>query len=815
MKRRSRAWSVLLVSAALAVSPDAARASEPVSPSPSAVSGFLDELAAPTDPSLSAESSAAPDPEKRFKMSGRYRLAAGADADDLTLNAANADLQERNSRYLFGERRENTYDPAVYNQFLLNLEVEPRDKLSFTGQIVADPWSWVGTTGEQIVTADTGGEVMRYNLKYFGAFDSTINEIYRTNNADAVAFPLIEVQDGRTVRTAVYGFTDFNPPTGVPFTIPEHDVDLEFRPFRKLWADYTEDDWHVRLFALADQSQALTTDDPLGLSNHKDYWQQSPWLYQYEPTRFFTDGSIQRGYYSDTLSTLARDSEGNRLVLLRGASFEADLGRTYLVGTVAAPYTPWDDGFFNADNVPGAFRIKHRATEDLMVGSTYTFRLGLIDKGVADAGQAGGVDARWRFHEHWTAAGEMALSRRDKDLGTDERLRVSTDGYAFKAALEGDFDHHEDGHTRMQLSYTQMDRGFEPLLSRYSNTRDDHFWGKHLTFAELPADLEEFRLGDGADLNRAVARWRWRERAFADRFFNLFDVRHVRTQSSGDFKENVVREEATFKVTDRFTAKGLFRWQKLPKTTPNVEPFLSDYYFTGFEDPSSLAFQNTAIPGGKDPSRFTFGAALQYVLDERWTAEGFYELTNDVPDFPRGLLNGTFRDAPTRVEGILTDRLTNFIYSQGPFGAVPRYEYFTIVRERLIWTPDPPLKVIFHAAQNGNKYWAAIDDNVNHQGVSVAFDATERLTLFMDYTRSLLIDVPRMVSGGVTSYDDHHNVYFSLDYRLNSATALRAEYGVFGLGLDAPQISPYSTTAFSLPTLDTEHLVRVSLTGDF
>ncbi len=754
----------------------------------------------------------------RVKMSGRYRLAFGVDSEEFVVNDSNADLQERNYRYVFGERLNNTYDPAIYSQYLLNVDFEPKDKWNVHTQIVADPWSYVGTTGEQIQKSDISGTAnVRYNLKYFGAFNSTIAEIYRGNNGDSIGFPVIKVQNGRTTRNVVHGFFDFSPGTGgVPFTIPELDIDYEFRPIRKLWVDYAEDDWHVRAFALADQTQALTTDDPLGLSNHKDYWQQSPWLYQYVPVQFFTDGSIQRGYYSDTLSFYARDSEGNRLVLLRGASVEADMGRTYFAGTVAAPYTPWDEEYLSADNVPGAFRLKHKATDRLILGSTYTFRNGLVNDSVADRSQVFAVDARYLQSETVTWKAETAISRREMELMTNQRFERSLEDYAHKLAVETKFDHRADGRTEAELSFTQMDEKFQPTLSRYSNTRDDRFWGKHLSFADMP-DLEPFRLGDGVDINRRTYRFHWREKLFQERFENLFDVRHVRRASDDGFKENVFRDEPTFRITPNVTAKGLVRWHKLPTSQLNVEPFVSDYYFIGSEDPSSLTFQNVAVPAGADPSRWTFAGALQWKLDEKWTAEGFVERSNDLPDFPRGLLNSTFRDASQRVDGILIDRLQNFLYGQGPLGGVPPYEYFTVLRQRFIWKPQDEAKVTFHAAQNGYKHAASIDDNVNHQGVSLEFDATKNLTFFFDYTHSNVIDLPKLVATNYSEHDfrGHHNVYASVDWKLRNSTVLRAEYGVFGLGYDSPQVTPYSATSFALPTLDAEQLLRVSLTGDF
>ncbi len=754
------------------------------------------------------------------KMSGHYRIAGGADSEDFIANDSNADLQERNFRYLFGEDLNNTFDPAIYSQFLLNLDYAPSDKINIYTQLVADPWSYVGQTGEVFQQSDIGGEEIRYNLKYFGAFNSTINESYRTNVGDSVAFPIIKVRDGEhTDQTVVHGFYDFNPGTGgIPFTIPELPLDFEFRPVRKLWLDYTEDQWHARVFALADERQALTTDDPLGLSNHKDYWQQSPWLYQYVPIQYFADGSVKRGYYSDALSFLARDSEGNRLVLLRGASLKATWDKTYFAGTVAAPFTPWDEDFFQANNVPGAFRLKHQTTDKLMIGGTYTFRTGLIDSSVADFNQAMGVDAKYDLGEHTDVTGEIAGSHRERDLLTNESVKSSEEGYAYKAAVDSSFDHSDlDGHTDLHLSYTQMDQLFDANLSKYTNTRDDHFWGNHLTFQEYSPDLEHFRIGDGVDRNRMVVRARWKEKLFQERFQNLIDVRNVHKTNNTAYLETVFHEEATYKFTPKLTGKAMFRWQGMPETTQGIDPYIANFSFIGFEDLASLRLQNVDVPANADADRFTYAGALQYAFNEQWTAEGFYEYTNDVPDFPRGILNGAFRDANDRIDGLLVDHVTTFLYGQRALGGIPPYDYFSIFRERLVWQPEKWLKFTLHAAQNGYDAAAGIDDNVNHEGLSVQFDFSERLSFFADFTHSRVLDVPQLIATNYTVSEmrDHYNFYGSFDYRISASTVFRGEYGVFGMGSNTPQVTPYSVTGFSLPAIDTEHLFRVSLTGDF
>ncbi|MBI3252408.1 MAG: hypothetical protein HYZ52_03705 [Candidatus Omnitrophica bacterium] len=784
---------------------------------------FLDEVVKKYHPekiqrdAFPPEASQKPAKRKIVEMSGKYRLSAGV-GKDFILNDSNPDQQERNFRYLFGERLNNTFDRAIYDQYQLNVDFKPSEELRFYTKLVADPWSWVGTTGEQVQPSDIGGEVMRYNLKYWGANNSVLNEIWRTNVGDSYAFPVIKIHGGETTQTVVRGFKDFNPATnGIPFTISRLDIDYEFRPLRELWMDYNQEDWRLRLFPLASQTQALTSDDPLELSNHKDYWQQSPWLYQYKPIQFFTDNSIKRGYYSDNLSFLARDSEGNRLVLLRGASLEVKRDRLYLGSTVAAPYTPWDEKYFAADNIPGAVRLKYFATDKATVGGVYTFCSGLIDNSVADFNQVFGIDAQYDVSDATRFKMEGAASSRERDQLTDSRIQKGTGGYAAKMAIEKNAPH-GGGSTDTELSLTYMDRDFEPNLSRYSNTRDDHFWGKHLTFDDYSPALEHFRIGDGVDTNRYTAHFRWREKRFKEKVENLFDARNVHRQRNNAYLETVVRDELTWKAAPWLTAKGLFRWQGLPKSSPGIEPFLSNFYFPADTvDLSNLRLENAAVKGEKDPSRFTYSGGLQAVFNKQWTAEGILEITNDLPDFPRGLLNDTYRDTNDRLDGLLIDHVTTFLYDQGPLGGAPPYEYFAITKQRLIYKPEDRLKFIFHAAQNGYKFAAGIDDNISHEGLSVECDWTSRLKFFADYTHSRQIDVPRLVATSLreSDYRDHHNVYFSMDYRLNSSAVFRAEYGVFGMGSNTPLTGPYNTTSFSLPTIDTEHLLRLYLEGDF
>ncbi|MBI3316284.1 MAG: hypothetical protein HYZ87_04850 [Candidatus Omnitrophica bacterium] len=760
------------------------------------------------------------------KMSGRYRLAAGA-GRDLILNDSNSyfnlyNLQGPNSEYLYGERLFNTFDRAIYDQLLFNIDFSPAEKVNFFTQIVNDPWSWVGTTGEQVQQSDTDRTVvMRYNLKYFGANNSTIGESYRNNIADLYNFPIMKVHGGRVNSTRVEGLDDFDGAPGnkhgIPFTIADQGIDYEYKPVRKLWMDTAGDGWNARVFALADETQALTTDDPLELSNHKDYWEASPWLYEYKPLQHFTDGSVKRGFYSDNLAFKARDSEGNRLVLLRGVSLNLNRDKTSVAATVASPYTPWDESYFENNNIPGAMRVKHQASERLKVGGTYTFRSGLIDHGLADFNQTAALDTEYQWKENTVLKKEVAISSREWDMKAGDGIHTNRQGFAAKAVMETHKESPNSDRTDLEISAAFMDRNFTPPLSRRLNTRDDRFWGLHLSFDERP-DVEPFKLGDGLDTNRIVLRLNWKERRLQKRLLNLLDARNVHRARNTAYLETVVRDEVTYQFNSRLTGKALVRWRGLPRTTPNVDPVLTGYYFS-FDniDTTNFYIRNTDIQADKNADQWTFSAGLQYWLNDQWALEGTGERTNVIPDFPRGILNDFFRDSNERVEGILEDRMINFLYGQKALKAVAPYPFYNVVRERVIYKPSEKMRVTFHAAQNGYHFASGIDDNTNHQGVSVGYDYSNKLVFFADYTHSKQISIPTLVA---TDYakeedEDHHNVYVSADYRINANTVFRAEYGVFGLGSNSALASPYSVTSFSLPTLDTEHLLRVSLNGDF
>ncbi|MBF0254781.1 MAG: hypothetical protein HQL11_06650, partial [Candidatus Omnitrophica bacterium] len=474
----------------------------------------------------------------RTRVSGNYRLAFGVGRKrNFSINDANSDLQDKDFHYLFGERRENTYDPAIYSRYQVDIDADITENSSFYTQITADPWSYVGVSSETVVSNNAipmYEDHYRIRQKYWGANNSVVPQKVVTRKGNYIQTPETEIDDGKSQGFTATGFTDW----GTSYTAPRMDLDFEFRPIRKMWSDFEGDIWHARVFALADQSQVLATDDPLGLSDSKDFWESSAWLDQWVPIKELdvSPVAIRRGHYDDNEAFYAKDSEGNYLTLLRGAALEADFGRTYVGGMIASRYGLWDE-YQVLDNVPGVLRIKHQLTPEWMIGGLYGFRVGMIDREPDAYNQVFSTDSKYYLNATDFLYGQVAASRNDID-----RLSSYSSAYEGMAYRTGFVVH--DGAdtsriTKFHGDIAWMDTKFFSSLSKYSGTRDDEFWGNHISFAKTPYDLDPFRIGTGLDKGRTVARLNILTEAADIGVTNLFDVRHVRDTDTFSFKENV------------------------------------------------------------------------------------------------------------------------------------------------------------------------------------------------------------------------------------------------------------------------------------
>jgi hypothetical protein len=763
----------------------------------------------------------------RTHVSGTYRAAFGVGRNrNFTGNDSNPDLQDRDFHYLFGERQYNTFDPAIYSQYQLDIDSQVTKNDSVFVQIVADPWSYVGQTSEIVVPDSTGTDNFRIKQKYWGPNNSTVPYIVKSQLGNSAALPELEAENGHTqaFTTAGFGF-------GNTFTVPEQEIDYEFRPLRKAWWDHQGDIWHVRLFALADQNQVMTTDDPLMLSNRKDFWEHSAWLEQWQPIQTFNpigvpiarSPVIRRGFYNDEEAFYAKDSSGNYLTLLRGGAAEADFGRTYLGMMLASRYGLWDE-YQEFDNIPGVIRLKHQVTEPWMIGATYTYRVGMIDREPDTYNQVISFDTKYYTNETDYLYGQAAGSRDELDRLSS--YKTAYEGMAYVGGFVSHVGDTNSGITRIGGDFTWIDTEFKETLSNYTSLRDDEFWGNHISWAKIPADVDPFKIGTGVDYGRYVARLNLATSMPDKGVDNIFDVRHVRDTDSNSYIENVIRDETTWKFAPDWTFKNFMRFHMLPRTLSDREPFISGYSSPALNDPAlkeGTYYENVLIDPGLNANRRSFGQGLEWEPNHQWTVSGTFELTNDIPDFPRGLLNNTYLTTAFQdpnQSNVWLYRNQAFLYRQDIFD-LPPYDYFSIVKERVTYRHSDSLQFIFHAAQNTYTLWAPIDDNVEHQGISVDWQITDKWSAFFDYTHSHLADIPKLIATNFTTleFEDNHNFYTRLRYRINSNAVLTMEYGVFGQtfyeGSDALPVSAYSVTTFSLPTVDTEHLFRLSLDGEF
>jgi hypothetical protein len=213
--------------------------------------------------------------EKKFpvELSGEYRMSFGANTDDFIWKKANADKEgvprEKNYRYIWGDQRYNTYDEKIYDRVRLDLTTKYPGPLNIGTEITVDPWSFLGHA-KVTVTSTTGNDSVDLNLKYWSNTGKTLNEVYRTDLGNIINLNEIKVINGKTTPATPFGLTGF----ATNFNqVPATEIDQTYRPVRKLFADYTQANYKVHVFPISYENEALSTDDPLHLSNNHVYWE--------------------------------------------------------------------------------------------------------------------------------------------------------------------------------------------------------------------------------------------------------------------------------------------------------------------------------------------------------------------------------------------------------------------------------------------------------------------------------------------------------------------------------------------------------------
>lgn len=757
---------------------------------------------------------------KPVKVYGTYKMEfAGQSPNDFIWKKADADWAEKNWRYIDANgKRENMYDPAIYSQLVLNTQTESEGPLNTYMQFVVDPWSFVGTTAKDTLIGSWGDRIEDVKLKYWSNSGMTIAESYRSSSGNAYSIPELKVHDDKTTAVSINSAfrNEWNLRSNI--SIPSKEIDMEFKPIRKLWVDFTKDKFKMKVFGFADQSQALVTDDPLRLSDNRVYyWQASPWIYDWKPGQYFTgnNGFFRRGRWDDTLAHRVRDSDGNRLTLLRGVAIEADYFNTNFKLTAATPLGLWDD-YNNVNNIPVAMRTKTEVMDKLMLGSTLTFREG-FRKGYVDViNYVSAFDAEFSVIDGLTLKGEFAMSETKTDMNNADtpgaessRYDKRFKGQAAKASLSYSFKEKKDSFN-VDFSFAHMGEKFNPTLSDYRHTRDDQFWSRHVTFQERSPDIEAFRMGDGMDTNRNAWNFKTKAKLFNERLDTLFHYRNVYRVSDNKYIESVFRNETTYKITPKLTSKFLFVYQDLPQTVGDLDPGVAvDQFLVGYSSYIWRNYVNDFISDNKNPSNFTGSGGLRYEFTPKVAGEVIYERTNYYY-FPHGILNdvtynfGVFAD-----DGDRLDNPIPFLYDQN-FFPLPFCEPHNIYQLRCELKPLDGMIITIEHVRNGFKY-NVVDETMNHNSLDVKYDVTRKLSLRFNYTYSRVINLFRQVTDGQLDYASHHNVYTAFNYKVTDDTLLKLEYGVGPTHVKGTQY----VAVWQMPTLDTQHIIRATYSGKF
>lgn len=777
--------------------------------------------------------------EKRaLRISGETQIRLGMSSQDTYWKRANWDLNEKNWRMLSSnalDRRESTYDARLYDRLRINLDTGEEEGFGFHSNITVDPWSFTGKS-EKITLIGAGGDPVEIELKYWSNTGYTLNETVNTlQNGDSFSLPEIKVTDGH-ISTPVTITSAFNN----IYTLAELKIQRQFQPLREVWFDYRQDDLKLRLYPIAYENQALTSDDPLRLSNNHIWWEDSPWIRAWKHGVYNSGASpvdFTKGYWDKSLSFFARDSEGQHLTSLRGFTFEFNpQEETSLQAAIASPKTPWQD-YSDADNILTATRLKQSLTEDLHLGFTATTRTGynLDESNKLDAWNCMvGTDLAYEIVDGIKASVEVAHSHARYDL-TNSRYETEAAGNTYYFSLLGRFpsqsildteygydgiqpEENESFFTKFRFFACRMDESFDAPLSSYVETRDDEWWSRHLHFRQpfkyyyqgegqllTWDDVKVYRIGNGIDIGRNVLGLRIESLLWDKKIDNLFDMRNVH-EANGKFVENVAREELSWTINDRLTSKFLGIYHRLPKTHANIDPFI-------FDTQTRRYFNNDQIEDGKDPSVATGSLGLEYEFFDWLALNGIWEYTNDISlcydNFPRGILNGGSRSYIFYENGNKYRDTLNWLNSQQYFPKPP-YPYYNIFKAGLRLDPTDKLEIYLDYTRNPYEKAGQVDDNMNHIGLEVGYKPTSKLALFFKYTYSRWQDLDS-ISQGITKIYGHHNVFTELIYRKSEDEDFTFQYGeasrnpfmggVLDIGWD-----PYGG---SLRTIDTPHIFRL------
>jgi len=791
------------------------------------------------------------DLEEQLPMSsihGNMRMGFGYETSghgDFIWKRANFNFNEKNFRSISWNqlnRRENTFDPAIYDRMEFNVDVEPVDNpLSFHTNIGIDPWSYVGKTNKVTLSSTSPGNSGVYDsldvqVLYAGNTNYTINQVIDTlKKGDLVDLLEYKVRNGHVPTTTL------SSKGGQSFILPELELHQWFWPVRELWMDYEpNENVKVEVFPFGLEDKAMTTDDPLCLSNNKTWWEESPWLANWKPGHYnpnttdqwgwpTTPPDFTKGKWDDALAFATRDSEGRRLTGLRGVSTEFSKDDTEIETTIASPKTLWQD--YDSLNALGtSVRAKQHFSEEFYVGTLDNAHLGFVNQNLDGYNVVTAYDAGWMPTPGSKISAEYAFSFTEQDLSNsdyDSRQRGS--GYDMQligtssslAGADQDYFRLQPGEdeinfykTRLRLS--RMDKGFQSSLSTYLETRDDEFWSRHITFRD-PAnfqtisfdDIDPFRIGNGIDYDRYVINWRSDFSLQDKEIKGLTDIRNVHQASTDKYIETVARTEWGWQPTSRFETKALLLAHHVPLTTKGYDPFITR--LTGG------AMANDAIPDGEDASLYTASTGLKYWFTNWLAWDGTWERTNDftvaTDNYPRGIFNDMSVTTYNSYGKVYREDYS-YLYDQGYF-PLPPYEYHNIFRTGVTFKPSEKWDLYLDYTRNPYEFAGPSDDNLNHIGLAVNYTPTSRLQIYMKYTWSRVNSLNDLLyNNGQINFQSHHNIFLETQYLFKDDSKITGSFGVGPSIYNAYAAqTPYAGS--TTPTMDTQKMFRLFYTKSF
>ncbi|MDD3984014.1 MAG: tetratricopeptide repeat protein [Candidatus Omnitrophica bacterium] len=775
--------------------------------------------------------------EPDVTISGKLQLGVGVTSSgEVEWNRANFDWNEKNWRILSYDGFNNginTYDTRIFDRLELILDSRKKEEgWSFHLNLTVDPWSFTGRTNK-VTIPGVGGDAAEVELKYWANSGYTVNTSINTlYNGDAFSIPELKVKDGKTVPTTITSTWTNR------FTIPEMKIEYTFQPVRELWFDYVNgENTRFRAFPLAYQDQALTSDDPLQLSNHHIWWEASPWISRWQPGNLNSGASpvdFTKGYWDNSLASYTRDSNGSPLTGLRGFSFtHQDPEATSIALTMASPKDLWQE-YSEADNVSSALRLKQRVFDNLSLGTTYTFRAGFnyVDKdhSLDSANHVIGVDSDIQLKDGLKVSLQAATSRSDYDrTGGDYRSEMEGDAYYFSLisrypgkdlmGLKNGYNEiskaqDEDLMFKTKIYGARMDKDFDTALASYRQTRKDAFWSRHLHFRRPFQyyytglystslswdDIKSYAIGDGIDAGRQVLGFR-AELFWGDRLSNLFDVRNVHN-TDNKFLENAFRDELTWQATDKLTTKALVIYQHMPDTTKGVDPYV-------YNSRTGRYLLNNQIEGGEDPSLKTGSLGAEYAFTDWLAVNGVWERTNDYTlaydNFPQGILNDGNRSYLYYDDERLYRDFQNWLYDQQLFQQPP-YPFYNIFKTGLRFNPAENMEIYLDYTRNQYGIAGPISSDMNHVGLEFAYLPWKKLGFYTRYVYSRWKDLDRLRQG-ISKTVGHHNFFSEVRYMNSSVDELVLQFGECGRTVLASIVfDPYGG---SLSALDTQHIVRL------